>query len=89
MRPGKITILSFTRVVNPGIKLNVIKSADPDDNKILVCAVACGANYVVSGDAHLLELKEYKGIKIITPKSCAGYTEYPWNIALMKVYGMS
>lgn len=55
-------------VVNPGIKLDVIKS-DPDDNKILECAVACGAEYLVSGDAHLLGLKEYTGIKIITPKA--------------------
>jgi putative PIN family toxin of toxin-antitoxin system len=61
-------ILSFSEVVNPGIKLDVIKS-DPDDNKILECAVACGADYLVSGDAHLLELKEYMGIKIITPKA--------------------
>ncbi|MCZ7382469.1 MAG: putative toxin-antitoxin system toxin component, PIN family [Candidatus Methanoperedens sp.] len=61
-------ILSFSGVVNPGIKLDVIKS-DPDDNKILECAVACGADYLVSGDAHLLELKEYKGIKVKTPKA--------------------
>ena len=61
-------ILSFSDFVNPGIKLDVIKS-DPDDNKILECAVACGADYLVSGDAHLLELKEYKGIKVISPKA--------------------
>ncbi len=61
-------ILSFSEVVNPGIKLDVIKS-DPDDNKILECAVACGVDYLVSGDAHLLELEEYMGIKIITPKA--------------------
>ncbi len=61
-------VVSFSEVVNPAIKLDVIKS-DPDDNKILECAVACGASCIVSGDRHLLELKEYSGIKIITPKT--------------------
>ncbi len=61
-------IISFSEVINPGIKLDVIES-DPDDNKILECAVACGASYIVSGDRHLLELKKYGKIKIITPKA--------------------
>jgi putative PIN family toxin of toxin-antitoxin system len=60
-------ILSFSEVVNPEIKFDVVKS-DPDDNKILECAVACGASYIVSGDKHLLNLKEYENIKIISPK---------------------
>jgi putative PIN family toxin of toxin-antitoxin system len=60
-------ILSFSEVVDPKIKLDVIK-ADPDDNKILECAVACCAKYVVSGDAHLLGLGEYEGIGILNPK---------------------
>ncbi len=64
-------IISFSEVINPEIKLDVIKS-DPDDNKILECAVACGASYIVSGDNHLLELKEYGKIKIITPKAALG-----------------
>jgi putative PIN family toxin of toxin-antitoxin system len=60
-------ILSFSEVVNPEIKLDVVKS-DPDDNKILECAIVCGASYIVSGDKHLLNLKEYKNIEIISPK---------------------
>jgi len=61
-------IISVSEAVNPEIKLDVIK-ADPDDNKILECAVACRASYIVSGDRHLLDLKEYGRIKIITPKA--------------------
>jgi putative PIN family toxin of toxin-antitoxin system len=38
---------------------------DPEDNKFIECAVLSGANYIVSGDKHLLELKEYSGIKIL------------------------
>jgi len=39
---------------------------DPDDNKFFECAVECNANYIISGDRHLLNMKEYKGIEIIT-----------------------
>lgn len=41
---------------------------DPSDNKFLECAVLGKANYIVSGDKHLLGLGEYEGIKILTPK---------------------
>lgn len=61
-------ILSFSEIIDPDIKVDVIKS-DPDDNKILECAIACGASYIVSGDSHLLELREYGSIKIINPKT--------------------
>jgi putative PIN family toxin of toxin-antitoxin system len=61
-------ILSFSEIIDPEIKVDVIKS-DPDDNKILECAIACGASYIISGDAHLLKLKEYEDIKIINPKA--------------------
>jgi len=37
----------------------------PDDDKFIECALSCGADYIVSGDKHLLKLKEYEGIKII------------------------
>jgi uncharacterized protein len=39
---------------------------DPDDDAVLACAVAGGAGVVVSGDPHLLQLKEYRGIRILT-----------------------
>ena len=61
-------IISYSDVVNPEIKIDAIK-ADPDDNKILECAVTSGASYIVSGDKHLLDLIEYGKIKIITPKA--------------------
>jgi len=44
-------------------------SRDNTDNKYLECAVNAGAEYIISGDIHLLEIKEYKKIKIITPKN--------------------
>jgi len=39
---------------------------DPDDDKFIDCAVECSAGYIISGDKHLLSMKKYKGIDIIT-----------------------
>jgi uncharacterized protein len=41
--------------------------ADPDDNAVLECAMEAAANVVVSGDAHLLALRQWKGIRILSP----------------------
>jgi putative PIN family toxin of toxin-antitoxin system len=41
--------------------------ADPKDLIILACAVAGDANYIVSGDHHLLDLKAYREIVVVTP----------------------
>ncbi|MCL4473339.1 MAG: putative toxin-antitoxin system toxin component, PIN family [Actinobacteria bacterium] len=52
-------------VVSPTSRLNIIKHVA--DNRILECAVKAKADYIVSGDKHLLGLKEYKRISSITP----------------------
>lgn len=56
----------FSIVVPTGESLTVSK--DPDDNKFIECAFFGGADYIVSGDPHLLELIEYQGIQILTPR---------------------
>ncbi|MDP3765803.1 MAG: putative toxin-antitoxin system toxin component, PIN family [Nanoarchaeota archaeon] len=48
-------------------KLEIVKE-DPSDNIIMESAVEGKADFIVSGDQHLLKLKEYKGIKILTPR---------------------
>ena len=41
---------------------------DPDDTMVLECALAAGADYIVSGDKrHLLPLKTFRGIPIVNP----------------------
>jgi uncharacterized protein len=55
-------------VVRPKDKLSVVEN-DPDDNKVLECAIEAKADLVVSADKHLTKLKEYKTIKIIHPSS--------------------
>ncbi len=59
-------VKKFSRLVAiPGTLKNVL--SDPDDHKVLECAVVGNATHVVTGDKkHLLPLKEYQGISIIT-----------------------
>lgn len=63
-----IKLLSEEAVfVTPQIKLDVVK-ADESDNRYLECAVAGQASYLITGDKrHLLPLKEYQGIRIVSP----------------------
>jgi putative PIN family toxin of toxin-antitoxin system len=52
-------------VVAPGRVLTVV--SDDDDNRVLEAAIEGGADYIVSGDADLLDLGSFQGIPIITP----------------------
>ncbi len=40
---------------------------DPSDNQVLDCAVAARADYLVTGDGHLLRLGDCGSVKIINP----------------------
>jgi putative PIN family toxin of toxin-antitoxin system len=44
-----------------------ILKEDPEDDKFIRCASAASAKYIISGDRHLLALKEYQKIKILSP----------------------
>jgi putative PIN family toxin of toxin-antitoxin system len=54
-------------VVSPSQSVQGI-CRDPDDDAILACALEAGADYLVTGDVDLLELKIFKGIRIVTPR---------------------
>ena len=41
---------------------------DPDDDRILECALSANAHFLVTGDRHLLTLSRYKSISIVTPR---------------------
>lgn len=56
----------FSTTIQTMSTFDVIKD-DPDDNKFLACAVDSNAEYIISGDDHLLKLKTFKGIQIVTP----------------------
>ena len=44
---------------------------DPDDDYILAAAVNAGSDYLVTGDKDLLVLKNFAGMKIVTPREFA------------------
>ncbi|HIG97041.1 MAG TPA: putative toxin-antitoxin system toxin component, PIN family [Candidatus Aenigmarchaeota archaeon] len=67
-------IVEYSDIVAVNRKVDAVKS-DPEDNKILACAVSCDADYIVSGDRHLLELKEYESVKIVTAKQFVDIVE--------------
>lgn len=54
-----------SRVIQSWPKLEVIKE-DPKDDMVLACALAAGADYIVSKDDHLKGLGEYRGVKIVS-----------------------
>ena len=53
-------------LVKVGMTLSAVE-ADPDDNKILACAMKGKAAFVVTGDHHLLDMRHYHHIQIVTP----------------------
>ena len=60
------TLIKLTKVVQPQIKIRAVK-IDKSDDKIIEAAVAGRTNHIVSGDQHLLKIKQYQKIKIVTP----------------------
>ena len=54
------------QIVRPTISAQVV-AADPDDDMVLECAVAAGANLIVSGDSHLQAIQQWNSIRILSP----------------------
>ncbi|MBS3060525.1 MAG: putative toxin-antitoxin system toxin component, PIN family [DPANN group archaeon] len=59
-------LFTFIKLIEPNEKLEVVKD-DPDDNKILECAIASSSDYIISYDKHLTSIDTFRGIKIIRP----------------------
>ena len=60
-------IIRNSIIVEPKEKINIVKD-DLKDNIFIEIAVAGNVDYIVSQDKHLLKLKKFRGIKIITPE---------------------
>jgi len=54
--------------IDPKMRVHTIHQ-DPDDNRFLECAVAGKARYLVSGDRHLLRLRGFREVRIVTPRA--------------------
>ena len=57
-------VLDYSQLVNITNSLKGM-CADPDDDMVLECGVVANANYIVTGDKHLLSLGDYQSIMIL------------------------
>jgi putative PIN family toxin of toxin-antitoxin system len=57
-------LISLSDFVSPPKTIRVV-SEDPEDNRILECAVEAEANYIITGDVHLLRLGRYQDIEVL------------------------
>jgi putative PIN family toxin of toxin-antitoxin system len=56
-----------SKIVFPKKKVNLFDTGG--DNRIIECAIEAGSEFIISGDQkHLIKLRNYKGIEILTPK---------------------
>jgi len=56
----------YVKITPGNLEVEVITN-DPDDNKILACAIEGQVDYIISGDHHLTDLKSFQGIPIVNP----------------------
>lgn len=61
-------LLSTSTIVQPKNKIEKIVE-DPEDSKILECALEAGADLIITLDHHLLKLKRFKSVSIIHLKT--------------------
>ena len=71
-------ILMFAWIVEGEGVVDIIED-DPSDNKYLACAYEGEADYIVSGDHHLLDIETYRGTGILKAKSFLDVWEKEWE----------
>jgi putative PIN family toxin of toxin-antitoxin system len=59
-----VLLSELALTVRPRQKLRVVK--DDPDNRVLECALAGRAEAIVTGDKDLLELREFRGVRVIS-----------------------
>jgi putative PIN family toxin of toxin-antitoxin system len=59
-----VTLSELAELVKPARRISLLK--DEPDNRILECAIHGEADLLVTGDKEILQLREYKGVKIIS-----------------------
>ncbi|MBX3071705.1 MAG: putative toxin-antitoxin system toxin component, PIN family [Thermomicrobiales bacterium] len=59
-------IARHSTMVTPAT-IGPVIAADPTDDVFLACAIGAGAGFVVSGDRHLLELRDFSGTVVLRP----------------------
>ncbi len=59
-------VIETAEIVEPEVTINLIPQ-DPSDNRVLECAVAADCEAIITGDKHLLKIKAFGDIKILSP----------------------
>jgi putative PIN family toxin of toxin-antitoxin system len=60
---------SFINIVVPAPLDEIIVIADPSDDIVIHTALAAGADFIITGNHHLLDLVSYSGISIVSPSN--------------------
>ena len=76
----RVRLQTIALLVEPAPVLEIV-SDDPDDNRVLECTVTGRANYVVSGDRHLLKLASFEEIPILTTRQFMNIVEAGFHLA--------
>jgi putative PIN family toxin of toxin-antitoxin system len=63
-------LVEKAELVEPTFRIDAI-GEDDADNRVLECALAGKADYIVTGDKHLLKLERFLGIRIVTARQMA------------------
>jgi putative PIN family toxin of toxin-antitoxin system len=64
MADAQTTINAATHRIKPTVILEVVKD-DPDDNKIIECAVSSRSDAIITNDKDLLRMRVYDGIRMM------------------------
>jgi uncharacterized protein len=72
-KAGVSPVVALSRVVRSVTMVRTWRTVreieeDTADNRVLECALYAKADFIVSGDKHLLLLGQFKGIKILSPR---------------------
>lgn len=74
VRHSIMLLKEFVKMTLGMLNVDAVK-ADPDDNIILACAMESHADYIISGEHHLMDLASFEGISIINPDTFLKFME--------------
>ena len=64
----RIAVLQFVAILVKGDVRDRVVATDPDDDKYIAAALEGLADFIVTGDQDLLQLREHQGVRILSPR---------------------
>jgi hypothetical protein len=64
-----VEVIKEKAIITPDLYQTGRIKKDPTDNKLLACAMEAKADFIVSGDKHLKEIKQFHEIRIVDAKT--------------------